>query len=154
MRRRPLVYRLFYGRRLYHKLEGRLEVDLQCPVEGGPHRAPLPGLLIEDLPQRGAPPVLQWVRLWPHEKTPLLLQAPDPKAILLQAGAQLVRRILLPAVELDQQPAPRLPHPEEGRVQPTQDVYVLGYAQHVVGHAQEGVELADERPRRLAPLEE
>jgi hypothetical protein len=87
-------------------------------------------------------------------KRPSRFQIPDPEAVLLQAGAQLDCRVLLPAVELDEQPAPRLPDLEEGGVQPTQDVDVLGDGQHVVGDPQEGVQLPYERPRTFAALEE
>src|SRR4028118_1517603 len=97
-------------------LEGRLEVYPQRPVEGGPHGAPPLGLLLENLPQRVAPPALQGVRLGPHEKAPLPLQTPEAAADLLPAGAQLACRVPLPAVELDGQPAPRLPDLEEGGV--------------------------------------
>ena len=58
--------------------------------------------------------------------------------------------MLLAGVELDQQPSPSLTHPEEGCVQPVEDVYVLGDGQHVVWHPQEGGKLPGECSGTLA----
>src|SRR5918995_4597477 len=58
--------------------------------------------------------------------------------------------MLLAGVELDQKPVPRLPYPEEGRVQAVEDVDVLGNGQYGVWHTQEGIQLPHECPRTLA----
>src|SRR5918994_3894919 len=58
--------------------------------------------------------------------------------------------VLLAGVELDQQPSPSLTHPEEGCVQPVEDVYVLVDGQHVVWHPQEGGKLPGECSGTLA----
>src|SRR5215213_2906064 len=58
--------------------------------------------------------------------------------------------MLLASVELHQKPAPRLTHPEEGRVQAVEDIDVLGDGQYGVWHTQEGIELPDECPGTLA----
>src|ERR671911_1464629 len=58
--------------------------------------------------------------------------------------------MLLAGVELDQKPVPRLPDPEEGRVQAVEDVDVLGDGQNGVWHTQEGIQLPDECPGTLA----
>src|SRR5215208_2363540 len=58
--------------------------------------------------------------------------------------------MLFASVELDQQPSPSLTHPEEGRVQTVEDVYILCDGQHVVWHPQKGGKLPNERPGTLA----
>src|ERR687897_2441388 len=58
--------------------------------------------------------------------------------------------MLLAGVELDQKPVPRLPDPEEGRVQAVEDVDVLGDGQNGVWLTQEGIQLPGECPGTLA----
>ena len=90
----------------------------------------------------------------PHQQTPLPLQTRGLQAVLREVGEKFVFGVLLPGVELHQQPAPRLPHPEESGVQPVQEVHVLGDDQNVVWLPQEGAQLSGKRHRVLAPFEE
>src|SRR5215217_466874 len=115
-RRRPLVSHLFARGRLYDQLagvhelgqsllllQGRIQVYLPDPVEGGPHRAPLAGFLFDKSPQRSTS-CAQRAFLGSHKETPLSLQAPDFQAVLLEPDAKLFLRLLFAAVELYQQP--------------------------------------------------
>src|SRR5215218_4406806 len=87
LRRRPLVDRLLYGRRLDHQsasvdqlaqlpllLEGRLELDRLHPVEGSPNGATLDAaLLLDELPELSPAASAQGLFLRSHEQPSLPL---------------------------------------------------------------------------------
>src|ERR687890_1233657 len=87
LRRRPLLDRLLYGRRLDHQsaglnklaqlpllLEGRLELERLHPVEGGPNGAPLvAALLLDELPELSPAASAQGLFLRSHEQPSLPL---------------------------------------------------------------------------------
>src|SRR5829696_8901548 len=114
-------------------LQGRIQLYLPDPVEGGPHGAPLAGFLFDKSPQRSTSSVHR-AFLRSHEETPLSLQAPDFQAVLLEPDAKLLLGLLFAAVELYQQPTLCIANTEEGRVEAVQNVDVLDDRQHVVGH--------------------
>jgi hypothetical protein len=62
--------------------------------------------------------------------------------------------VLLATVELHQQTVVRITNLEEGRIEPVQQVEVLGDREHVVGHLQESTQLPNERGRALAAPQE
>src|SRR5215212_9117922 len=159
LRCRPLIERLLYGRRLDHQLagvdefgepllllQGCIQVNRPHPVEGCPNAPPLTALLLDEPPELLTSCSAQGLLLRSHEQPTLPLQASGFEAVFFEVGEQLLFRVLLAGVELDQQSSPRVTHPEEGGVQAVEDVDVLDYGQHVVWLPQEGIQLPDECP--------
>src|SRR5215208_2167387 len=84
LRRRPLIERLLYGRRLDHQLagvdefgepllllQGCIKVNRLHPVEGGPNGHPLAALLLDEPPELLTSCSAQGLFLRSHEQSPL-----------------------------------------------------------------------------------
>src|SRR5215208_4770300 len=97
LRRRPLIERLLYGRRLDHQLagvddlgepllllQGCIQVDRHHPVEGGPNGHHLVALILDEPPELLTSCSAQGLFLRSHEQPTLPLQAPGFEAVSLK----------------------------------------------------------------------